>query len=126
LSAFPCCGPLSASWSQIDGSIRFAPHRQRLFILSYTHHDLTPLIAASRLVSVVMKNYPPVQSPDGAEDLPWLAELGVHLAKGLQDISALQRAGSPVLETLQLSPIGASWRPRSFTLDESIDLLTSR
>lgn len=103
LERLPLLRMLSANWSQIEGSIHFAPHLQKLFILSYTERDLTPLIAASGLVSVVMKDYPRVQSLDGVEDLLWLAELGVHLAKGLQDIGALQRAGSPVLETLQLT-----------------------
>jgi hypothetical protein len=99
----PLLRALSASWAQIQGSIRFAPHLQRLFILSYTEQDLTPLTAASGLVSVVMKDYPRVCSLDGVEDLPCLTQLGVHLAKRLQDISAVQRAGSPVLETLQLA-----------------------
>jgi len=103
LERLPLLRTLSAGWSQIDGSIRFAPHLHRLFILSYTERDLTPLTPASGLVSVVMKDYPQVQSLDGVEELPWLAELGVHLAKGLQDISALRRAGSPVLKTLQLT-----------------------
>jgi hypothetical protein len=103
LERLPLLRVLSASWSQIDGSIRFKSHLHRRFIGSYTDHDLTPLIAASGLVSVVMKDYPRVQSLDGVEDLLSLAEFGVHLAKELQDISALQRAGSPVLETLQLT-----------------------
>lgn len=103
LERLPLLRRLSASWSQIQGSLRFAPKLQRLFILSYTERDLVPLTVAPELVSVVMKDYPQVQSLDGVEDLPWLAELGIHLAKGLDDISALERARSPVLETLQLT-----------------------
>lgn len=103
LERLPLLRTLSASWSQIERSLRFAPHLQRLFLLSYTERDLGPLTVASELVSVVMKDRPHVQSLDGVEDLPWLAELGVHFAKDLQDISGLHRAGSPLLVTLQLT-----------------------
>ena len=103
LDRLPLLRVLSATWSQIHGSIRFAAQLRKLFILSYTERDLMPLTAVPGLVSVVLKDYPQVQSLDGLEDLPWLAELGVHLARGLRDISALQRASSPVLQTLQLT-----------------------
>lgn len=94
---------LSASWGQVQSSIRFAPQLERLFLLSYSETDFTPLAMLSSLASLVFKDYPRVRSLDGIEDMPWLAELGVHLAKNLEDISALQHSHSPVLEILQLS-----------------------
>ena len=133
LERLPLLRALSASWSQIHGSIRFASHLQRLFILSYTERDLAPLAVAPGLASVVMKDYPRLQSLDGVEELPRLAELGVHLAKGLEDISALQRSGSPVLETLQLAscrkiadiaPVGACSGLKFLDVSEAGDIPT--
>lgn len=103
LDRLPLLQTLSAGWQQVQGTLRFAPRLERLLLLSYTEPDFAPLTSLSSLVSVVLKDHPRVQSLDGIEDLPWLAELGVHLAKNLEDIAALKRASSPVLQTLQLS-----------------------
>jgi hypothetical protein len=60
-------------------------------------------------------------------------ELGVHLAAGLRDISALQAAPSSALETLQLSscrrvtditPVAACSALRFFELSEGAELPT--
>ena len=102
LERLPRLRNLSASWSQIRGSIAFLPHLRRLFVLGYAESDLTPLATLSELVSLVMKDYPHVRSLDGMGDLSNLTELGVHLARGLEDISSL-RAGPWLLSRLQLS-----------------------
>ena len=49
-----------------------------------------------------MKDYPHVRSLDGVGDLFNLTELGVHGARGLENISSL-RADLPLLSRLQLS-----------------------
>lgn len=99
----PRLDTLAASWGQVRGSLRFARRLQHFFVLSYSETGLVPLTAVPTLVSVVMKDYPQVESLGGVEELPRLVELGVHLAAGLRDISALQAAPSSALETLQLS-----------------------
>jgi internalin A len=133
LERLPLLQTLSATWQQVHGSIRFAQRLERLFLLSYTEADFTPLTPVSSLVSVVMKDYPAVESLDGVEDLPSLVELGVHLAKRLDDITALTRSSSPVLETLQLpacrkvadiAPVASSTSLRFFDLSEAGDLAT--
>jgi len=103
LERLPRLTHLSASWPQVHGSIRYAQELERLFLLSYTEPDLTPLSHLPGLTSIVMKDYPAVHSLDGAQDLPWLAELGIHLAKHLDDISALDHPSSLLLNTLQLT-----------------------
>ena len=127
LERLPLLQTLSATWQQVHGSIMFARRLQRLFLLSYTEADLTPLVQVPSLVSVVMKDYPAVQSLDGVEDLPSLTELGVHLAKKLEDSTALMRSSSPVLETLQLPscrkvtdirPVASATSLRFFELSE--------
>ncbi len=133
LERLPMLRVLSANWAQVRESIRSSQHLERLFLLSYTETDLTPLTSLRTLVSVVMKDYPRVQSLDGVEELPWLAELGIHLAKDLDDIAALQRASSPVLETLQLpsckkiidvAAVASCSALRFFDLSEGGDLPT--
>ena len=132
LERLPQLQTLSATWVQVQGSFRFAQRLERLFLLSYTETDLVPLTTVPTLVSVVMKDYPRVTSLDGVEELPRLAELGVHLAKGLGDITALKRASS-VLEILQLpscrmvtdiAPVAACTAVRFFELSEGGDLPT--
>lgn len=134
LERLPLLQTLSATWQQVYGSIRFAERLQRLFLLSYTEADLTWLSPVPSLISVVLKDYPRIRSLDGAEDLPWLAELGVHLAQGLENIEALQRASSPVLETLHLSscrqvvdiaPVAACTSLRFLDLSEGGGLSTA-
>lgn len=103
LDRLPLVTALSVGWSQIQGSLRYAPQLERLFILSYSEEDLTPLTVAPNLVRVVMKDYPRVRSLNGLEGLPWLAELGIHVAQRLEDISAVERLASPILTTLELA-----------------------
>ena len=102
LERLPFLRTLSADWQQVQGSIRFASRVERLFLGQYSEPDFSALSPLSSVASVVLGDYPAIRSLDGIESLPWLAELGVHLAKNLEDISALERTRSPVLETLQL------------------------
>jgi hypothetical protein len=133
LERLPQLRTLSATWQQVRDSIMFAQRLERLFLLSYTERDLTPLTSVSSLVSVVMKDYPAVESLDGVEDLPLLIELGVHLAKKLEDITALTRSASAVLETLQLPacrnvtdirPVASIAALRFFELSDAGDVPT--
>ncbi|SDL61890.1 hypothetical protein SAMN04487916_111118 [Arthrobacter sp. ov407] len=103
LERLPLLRGLSADWHQVQGSILFAPHLEQLVLGHYSEADFRPLASLPSLASVVMTAYPRVRSLDGIEDLPWLAELGIHLAKNLEDITALERSSSPVLEILELS-----------------------
>ncbi|MEV8147187.1 hypothetical protein AB0O52_03445 [Arthrobacter sp. NPDC080073] len=103
LERLPLLRGLAADWHQVQGSIRFAPRLERLYLGHYSESDLGPLASLASLACVVMNDYPRVRSLDGMEDMPWLAELGVHVAKNLEDITALSRSSSPILETLQLS-----------------------
>jgi hypothetical protein len=102
LERLPLLRSLLATWRQVQGSVQFAQSLERLYLLSYTEADLVPLTAAPKLVSINMKDYPRVQSLNGVEDLPWLAELGIFLGKDLDDITALQRVATPVLTQLRL------------------------
>jgi hypothetical protein len=133
LDQLPLLQKLAAGWRQVQGSIRFAPKLEELFLLSYSEPDLAPLGALNSLVSLAMKDRPKLRSLDGVEDFPWLAELGVFLAKDLQDISALQRAPSPVLKTLQLGtcrrvseigPVAACSGLRFFELSDGSEIPT--
>lgn len=102
LERLPLLRTLSADWQQVHGSIRFAPQLERLFLLGYSEPDFGVLSSLTALVSVVLKDYPLVRSLAGVEDLPWLATLGVYLAKNLEDITALERTALPTLQVLQL------------------------
>ncbi len=132
LERLPQIQTLSATWGQVQGSLRFAQRLEQLFLLSYSETDLSPLTAIPTLVSVVMKDYPRVKSLDGIEELPLLEVLGIHLAKALSDITALRRS-SPDLKTLQLpscrkvvdvAPVSACTSLRFFELSEGGNLLT--
>jgi internalin A len=98
----PRLSHLSADWSQVQGSIRFLPYLQQLFLGHYSERDLSALGMLESLTSIVMKDYPQLRSLDGLELFPSLAELGIHLAKNLEDIEALRRSSSPLLKTVQL------------------------
>ena len=133
LERLPSLKVLSADWQQVQGSIEFAPLLERLFLGHYSAPDFTALRALSSLVSVAMKDYPQVRSLDGIEDMPWLVELGVHLAKDLADITALRRSSSPVLEILQLpscrrvadvTPVASCTSLRFFELSEGAEIPT--
>ncbi|WP_175558434.1 hypothetical protein [Arthrobacter sp. ok362] len=103
LERLPLLKSVSADWQQVQGSIRFASHLERVVLGYYSEPDFRSLMSMSSLSSIVLTDYPRLQSLDGIEDLPWLAELGVNLSKNLEDITALERSASPVLETLALS-----------------------
>ena len=57
LERLPSLKVLSADWQQVQGSIRFAPQLERLFLGHYSAPDFTALEALSSIVSVVMKDF---------------------------------------------------------------------
>jgi hypothetical protein len=127
LERLPLVRTLAAAWPQIQGSIMFASQLEYLSVPSYTENDLTPLSSLSSLSSLIMKERPKLRSLDGIDGFPWLAHLGVHGARGLEEISALRRWSSPVLTTLRLPscrrvvdivPVAACPSLRFFELSE--------
>lgn len=105
----------------------FASQLEDLSVPSYAEDDLTPLSSLSSLSSLIMKERPTLRSLAGIDGFPWLAHLGVHGARGLEDISELRRWSSPVLTTLQLpscrrvvdiAPVAACPSLRFFELSE--------
>lgn len=103
LAQFPLLQELSTSWFQVRDAIQSAAELRRLFLLSYTENDLVPLAGLHRLETLVMKDYPRVQTLDGVETLRSLRELGIHIARRLKSIDALQGSLAQTMETLQLS-----------------------
>jgi hypothetical protein len=102
LERLPGLRALAASWPQIQGSIMFARQLESLSVPSYAESDLNALTNLSALTKLVMKERPKLSSLDGFEAFSWLAHLGVHWARNLEDITALERAVSPTLQVLQL------------------------
>lgn len=102
LDNLPRLRTLAASWPQVRSSILFAPQIEDLTIPSYSESNLEPLSTLTSLTSLVMKERPKLKSLDGLEAFPWLTRLGVFLASGLVDISAVERSQSPALQVLQL------------------------
>jgi hypothetical protein len=102
LERLPRVRTLAASWPQVRGSIMFASQIESLFVPSYSEPDLEPLAALTSLTVLVMKERPNLRSLDGVELFPWLLHLGIHLAQGLDDITALKRSRPAVLQVLQL------------------------
>jgi hypothetical protein len=133
LERFPLLRELSTSWSQVQGSLRYAQELQTLYLNSYTEKDLEPIAYVRSLVSISIKERAHVQSLDGLEALPWLRVLGIYVARKLHDISALARSASPVLETLRLSfcqkvsdvtPVAACSALTFFEFSECGDILS--
>lgn len=102
LGRLPSLRKLSADWLQVRETIDKATRLERLFLLGYAEQDLTSLAFLTNLTSLVMKDNPRIRSLDGMEAFPWLAELGIHLGRSLDNIAALERASSPTLHVLQL------------------------
>jgi hypothetical protein len=135
LERLPHLRRLSASWPQVQGSVVFAQRLEHLYLGSYNETDLTPLSTLSALTSLTMKDRPRLSSLAGVEAFPWLAQLGIHLALNLEDISALATSASPVLTTLQLPackkvvdiwPVTSCPSLRFFELSDGADIPTIR
>jgi hypothetical protein len=103
LERLPNLTTLAASWPQIQGSIMFSPRLEFLLPSSYQERDLAPLASLSSLRYLDMAERPRLHSLDGLEAFPWLSHLGVHWARDLEDVTALQRVASPVLVSLALA-----------------------
>lgn len=102
LERLPMLRTLAASWPQIQGSIAYAPQLEDLSVPSYAEPDLSALTVLPALASLVMKQRPRLCSLAGLEALPRLRHLGVHMARELDDVSALSLTTSR-LETLQIT-----------------------
>lgn len=133
LERLPRLKTLAASWPQVRASIVFAPQLEDLAVPSYSEPDLEPLSALISLTSLVMKERPKLRSLDGIEAFPWLLRLGVFLASGLADISALERSRPPVLQVLQLqsckkvsdiTPVASCASLQFFDLSEGAEILS--
>ena len=101
ISQFPKLINLSATWEQIENSIASGRALTRLFVLSYTASDLSPLENNTNLVSLRMKDRPRVQSLAGVEAFPALRDLRLPLAP-IEDLEPLRRA-PPLMERLEFS-----------------------
>ena len=133
LEELPNLNTLAASWPQIRGSVKFASHIADLSVASFSERDLEDLSSLSSLTSLSMKERPRLHSLDGVEAFPWLAHLGVYWARPLKDITALQRAASPILQSLQLpmcknvtdvSPVSYCPSLQFFELSEGAEIPT--
>ena len=102
LTRFPRLRVVSADWEQIQGTVDQAPQLEELFVGHFSERNLSCLSGMSSLTSIIMKDYPRVESFDGAEGLESLETLEVHLARSLSDISALARLPSRRLSRLKL------------------------
>jgi hypothetical protein len=89
-----------ADWHQVAGSFHAAAGLRRVALRRYGEQDFTPLSAAVRLESVVMKDRPGLRSLAGLEELAELRDLGIYLATKLADVSAVGRIRK--LKELQL------------------------
>ena len=103
LENLPRLRTLAASWPQVRSSILFAPQIEDLVLAPYTEPDLEALSTLTSLTSLVMKECRGLRSLDGAEAFPWLLQLGIFLAPGLEDIGALARSRPPALQVLRLA-----------------------
>jgi hypothetical protein len=131
LERLPTLRSLSAAWSQVRGSIMFAPQLESLAAAAYDEPDLSALVVLQSLSKLVMKERPRLRSLDGVEAIPWLMHLGIHLARGLSDISALEAASSTILQVLQIQscksivdigPIAACPSLQFFDLSEGAEI----
>ena len=101
ISQFPKLTTLSATWGQVEHSIASGRALTRLFFLSYTPSDLSPLDNNTNLVSLRMKDRPRVRNLDGVEAFPALRDLRLPLAP-IEDLEPMRRA-SPLIERLEFS-----------------------
>lgn len=103
LENLPRLRTLAASWPQVRSSILFAPQIEDLLLAPYTEPNLEPLSTLTSLTSLVMKDCQGLHSLEGTESFPWLLQLGIFLAPGLEDIGALARSRPPALQVLRLA-----------------------
>ena len=127
LENLPRLRTLAASWPQVRSSILFAPQIEDLVLAPYMEPDLEALSTLTSLTSLVMKECRGLRSLDGAEAFPWLLQLGIFLAPGLEDIGALARWRPAALQVLQLQsckkvtdikPVGSCAALQFFDLSE--------
>lgn len=103
LENLPRLKTLAASWPQVQASILFASQLEDLVLAPYSEPDLEPLTSLTSLASLVMKECRGLRSLDGVEAFPWLLQLAIFLAPGLDDIGALARSRPPALQVLRLA-----------------------
>lgn len=101
LTLLPRLRVLSCAWDQVKDTIERTDKLEGLVISPYPKADLRPISHLTSLRSLRMKQRPGVRSLAGVEAMPWLTWLGIYGAP-LEDITALERLRSPVLNQLDL------------------------
>ena len=89
LGRFPQLVDLAGNWDQITRTLSDVPQLESLYIGGYRADDLTPLRYNPGLTKVRMKDRPALKSLAGLEHLSRLKHLGIYLATGLADFTAL-------------------------------------
>ncbi|MBT9257681.1 hypothetical protein KMZ30_19075 [Phycicoccus sp. KQZ13P-1] len=102
LTLLPRLRVLSCAWDQVKDTIERTDRIEELLLSPYRKDDLRPVSHLTSLRTLRMKERPRVRSLDGVESMPWLAWLGIYGAP-LEDITALERLRSPVLNRLDLA-----------------------
>lgn len=100
LGDLPHLKVLSGYWDQLRPSICFLPALRSVIVLGYDDRDLTPFGANRALEQLIFKDVPRIETLDGVEDLPALAELGVFGSRRLADITALARSQAPIQKVM--------------------------
>lgn len=101
LTLLPRLRVLACAWDQVKDTIERTDHIEELFLSAYREADLRPTSHLTSLRTLRMKQRPGVRSLAGVEAMPWLTWLGIYGAP-LEDITALERLRSPVLNQLDL------------------------
>ena len=102
LSLVPGLRVLSCAWDQVKDTIDRTDRLEELFLAPYPETDLNPISHLTSLRILRMKERPRVRSLAGVEAMPWLAWLGIY-GSPIEDISALERLRSPILDRLDLA-----------------------
>lgn len=106
LRQLPWLTAVAAEWPQIADTIEYAIGLTDLSAASYSPADLHPLQRNQGLSRLRMKQHPRLESLDGIQSLPALADIGIFGARRLADIQALARPGAP--QELRSLDLGSS------------------
>ena len=106
LRQLPWLTAAAAEWTQIADTIEYAIGLNDLSAASYSPADLLPLQRNQGLSRLRMKQHPRLESLEGIQSLPALAEIGIFGARRLADIEALARSDAP--QELRSLDLGSS------------------